>query len=63
MERKRIVKVRSLGRRHEVNRLEEQIWTLVYEQIWPVVRTARQGQQPALGECLDTDANRLVRRA
>ena len=29
---------RAVRRCHEVCRLEEQLWTLVFEELWPVVR-------------------------
>ena len=40
MEGKRRAPQRVLSRACEANRLEEQVWILAYEQIWPLVRQA-----------------------
>jgi hypothetical protein len=34
-----------ITRRHETNRLEDQVWALAYEQIWPVIRQALNGKR------------------
>ena len=31
-------KERSVKRRHETNRLEDQVWALAFEQLWPLFR-------------------------
>jgi hypothetical protein len=36
---------RILQRGYEWNRLEEQLWTVAYEQIWPVIRRGRNRRQ------------------
>jgi hypothetical protein len=38
MEDKGTAPQRTLRRDFECNRLEEQLWTTAYEQIWPVIR-------------------------
>ena len=38
MEDNRKEPVRTLQRLFECNRLEEQLWAIAYEQLWPVVR-------------------------
>jgi hypothetical protein len=38
MEDNRKASERTLRRRFEGNRLEEQLWSMAYEQIWPVIR-------------------------
>jgi hypothetical protein len=38
MEGNRTTAARTLTRRFESNRLEERLWSLAYEHIWPVVR-------------------------
>ena len=34
-----------ITRGHETNRLEDQVWALAYEQIWPVIRQALNSQR------------------
>jgi len=43
MEGKRRVRVLAVGRRYEPNRLEEEIWALAYEQVWPIHRKRLDG--------------------
>lgn len=44
----RKTKDRCLRSCQEVSRLEEQLWSMAYEQIWPVVRKRQlRRQQPA----------------
>ena len=38
MEDNRTAAERTLQRRFERNRLEEQLWSMAYEQVWPVIR-------------------------
>ena len=38
MEDKRNCKGRQISRRYEPNRVEEEVWALAYEQVWPLVR-------------------------
>jgi hypothetical protein len=38
MEDNRNVPERSLRRRFEAHRLEDQLWALAYEHVWPVIR-------------------------
>jgi len=64
MEEKGKAPERTLQRCFECSRLEEQLWAMAYEQIWPVIRhslkrSASQGRQtPQLG----TEAH-MARRA
>lgn len=55
-------KDRSLRRCHESGRLEEQLWNMAYEQIWPVARG--QGKRRTQRPVLSTEVNiPVVRRA
>jgi hypothetical protein len=36
-----------ITRGHETNRLEDQVWALAYEQIWPVIRQALNSKRPS----------------
>jgi hypothetical protein len=38
MEVKRSCKDRAISRSFEPNRMEEELWALAYEQVWPVIR-------------------------
>ncbi len=38
MEENRTAAERTLQRRFEMNRLEEQLWSMAYEHVWPVIR-------------------------
>ena len=38
MEDNRTAAERTLQRRFERNRLEEQLWSMAYEHVWPVIR-------------------------
>lgn len=38
MDGKRNSRDRSVSRRCETNRLEDELWTLAYEHVWPLVR-------------------------
>jgi hypothetical protein len=40
MEGRRDLSLRRLSHRYEPHRLEEQVWALAYEQIWPSLRRA-----------------------
>jgi hypothetical protein len=51
---------RSLRRACEPNRLEEQVWTLAYEQIWPLVRKVLRNDKPVV---LEEPAQRLAETA
>jgi hypothetical protein len=35
-----------LKRGYEGNRLEEEIWALAYEQVWPLIRRERRQRRP-----------------
>ena len=48
---------RRLRRASEPSRLEDQVWTLAYEQIWPLVRKVLKNHKPA---ALDEPAPRLA---
>jgi hypothetical protein len=55
MEDKRKAPERTLQRHFECSRLEDQLWAMAYEQIWPVVRKSlkrsagpgRQAREPS----------------
>jgi hypothetical protein len=51
---------RRLRRASEPNRLEDQVWALAYEQIWPLVRKVLRNHKPAV---LDEPAQRLAETA
>jgi hypothetical protein len=38
MDGKRNSSLQSVTRKYEPHRLEEQVWAMAYEQIWPVLR-------------------------
>jgi hypothetical protein len=50
MEDNHLVAERSVQRRFEAHRLEDQLWALAYEQVWPLLRrslsSARRAPQP-----------------
>ena len=52
---------RRLRRACEPNRLEEQVWTAAYEQIWPLVRKVLSNHKPAV--LVDEPAERLAETA
>jgi len=66
MEGKRASGQRTLTRCYRGSRLEDQLWTTAYEQIWPMVRRAlvRRSADEArsLADRADT-ATRVARRA
>jgi hypothetical protein len=39
MDGKRVSLGRGIGRRFEGSRVEDQVWALAYEQVWPVLRS------------------------
>jgi hypothetical protein len=36
---------RTIRRFHEPSRLEEELWSLAYEQVWPIVSRSTRGEQ------------------
>ena len=60
MDGKRKCVRRRLRRACEPNRLEEQVWTLAYEQIWPLVRKVLRNHKPAV---LNEPAQQLAESA
>jgi hypothetical protein len=46
MEDKRECKGRRLSRRYEPNRVEEEVWALAYEQVWPMIRRVLSRKHP-----------------
>jgi hypothetical protein len=44
MERRRNACQRRLSREYESNRLEEQVWAMAYELLWPLLRRALSGR-------------------
>lgn len=65
MEGKRNSSLHNVTRRYEPHRLEEQVWAMAYEQIWPVLRRglkpSRTAESPLEPRSLETYAT--VRRA
>lgn len=47
MEGRRNACERTLSRGYESNRLEEDVWAMVYEQLWPLLRRSLNGRRPA----------------
>lgn len=47
MEGRRNSGLRTVTRRYEPHRLEEQVWAMAYEHIWPVFRRVLKSPQPA----------------
>jgi hypothetical protein len=66
MEGKAGAKDRPLMRCYQCNRLEDELWAMAYEHIWPVVRRISFEVEPEQGR-LDreetTSASSLARRA
>lgn len=60
MEGKRNSEGRRISRCHEANRLEEQLWALAYEQVWPLIRRAVTENRRALRPKAAEPANDLV---
>ncbi len=56
MEGKIVYRRRTLARRFESNRLEEQVWALAYEQVWPLLRKALKSCHTRQEESTATDA-------
>ncbi len=55
---------RSVQRGYERNRLEDQFWTMAYEEIWPVVRRSLLGRLAKHRGHVRTDArSQIARRA
>ena len=52
-----------ITRCHETNRLEDQVWALAYEQIWPVIRQALEGKRAHLETEPEQAANEAARSA
>jgi hypothetical protein len=46
MEGQRNTRVLAVSRRYEPNRLEEEIWALAYEQVWPILRKTLSPPRP-----------------
>lgn len=49
MEDEGTVNQRRVMRCYECNRLEEEVWRLAYEQVWPVVRKTLKDQSQSVG--------------
>ena len=47
MDGKRNSSLQSVTRRYEPHRLQEQVWALAYEQIWPVLRRSLKSSRTA----------------
>jgi len=66
MEGKAKARDRRLKRCYQCNRLEDQLWAMAYEHVWPVVRRAwaqKQREQNPFGREETTSASSLARRA
>jgi hypothetical protein len=46
MEESRGSRQRRLRRCHECSRLEEDLWAMAYDQVWPIIRRAFAQPQP-----------------
>lgn len=53
-------KERTLERRYEVDRLEEQVWSLAYEQVCPVIRRALARRRSASKEVSQVAAREMA---
>lgn len=49
MDGKRNSSLQSVTRKYEPHRLEEQVWAMAYEQIWPVLRRGLKPSKTAEG--------------
>ena len=55
---------RTLQRRFEGSRLEEQFWSMAYEEIWPVIRRSLKRSVEQRPPCQGSDTREnLARRA
>lgn len=61
MDGKRNSRLHNVTRRYEPHRLEEQVWAMAYEQVWPVLRrclksprTTESALEPRSLETFDT---------
>jgi hypothetical protein len=64
MEGNRQTPERTLQRRFEGYRLEEQLWSTAYEQIWPVIRRSLKQSVEQRLRCQGSDSREnLARRA
>ena len=64
MEDNRKASERILLRRFECHRLEEQLWTTAYEQLWPVIRRSLKQSLARRPRCQSADGSEhLARRA
>jgi hypothetical protein len=62
MEDNRTAAERTLQRRFERNRLEEQLWSMAYEHVWPVIRRSlKQAVEDGL-RCQGSDTRENVAR-
>lgn len=39
-DKRKFSRVRSLQRRYQCNRFEEELWALAYAEVWPLIRKA-----------------------
>lgn len=62
MEGKRKRAGRALRRSHECSRLQEQLWTRAFEEIWPLIRRLMQ-RQPAVCDEQKTKCQQMARSA
>jgi hypothetical protein len=46
MERRRKFRGRRIVRRYEATRLEDQLWALAFEQVWPLLRKVVSQSRP-----------------
>ena len=66
MDGNQCVKGRRLSRRCERSRLEEEVWALAYQQVWPLLRrglNASEHQRSADAQQAAGASNNLVRSA
>lgn len=62
MEGKRQDAARRLGRLFEKNRLEEQLWTRAYQELWPIIRRSLKRASGEEQNCQEVDRY-IARRA
>lgn len=62
MEGKRKTRDRRLKRCYQCSRLEDQLWAMAYEHVWPLVRRALREGRPAKNALAREDTARNVAR-
>jgi hypothetical protein len=65
MEGKRSSRVLAVSRRYESNRMEDEVWAIAYEQVWPILRKRldHAGRVDVKGTVAQRAVNGLARSA